>query len=67
MTTQQAFKKLLNSEKLLKAGEFKLGTIRQWNKRMADGEPPTIAVMEAALLKAGAKKIPEKWIFKNPA
>lgn len=63
MTTKQAFEKLLANTELCERAGIKDGTVRQWKKRINDSTPPTIAVMEAALLKAGAKKIPEKWVL----
>jgi hypothetical protein len=64
MTTQQAFKKLLQDPELLAKADIKPGTVRQWKKRMINNKV-SLDAMERALIQAGAKKKPEQWTFKK--
>jgi hypothetical protein len=62
MTTEKAFKKLLENPSICK-GFISDSTVRSWRKRLADGGKITKDAMEEALLKIGAKRKPEKWTF----
>lgn len=64
MNTKQAFEKLIYDLPMLKAAGISNSTYRVWRKRFIDGTL-TVDVMENALIKAGAKKIPEQWKFKK--
>ena len=64
MNTQQAFEKLIYNLPLLQQTGISEGTYRGWRKRLKAGTL-TLDVMENALFKAGAKKIPEQWKFKK--
>lgn len=60
MTTQEAFKKLLESPDLIEKLGENMNTIYRWRNRLKAGNID-LSFMEEKLHRAGATKIPEKW------
>jgi hypothetical protein len=66
MTTEKAFAKLITNLKELDKAGINRASARTWRARLISGTL-SLDVMEDALLKAGYKKKPEKWVKKKAA